>query len=199
MSLGKPFSLYLSQGHHRDSNSTIPNLTNMADWVTLTDDDILSGMTKRERDDFAGTSVSVGVPDRLVPILENMVAEIQGMIASRADNPKPPASDVIPAEFKRHAIAIVRWDVLTSIPGYAPSDSRKLAYENASTFFLRVSEGKIRPRAEVAENAPPATPTSGTWNSENKVVGRMNPTPKPGMQGGGTGRYANDNAPTDDT
>lgn len=169
----------------------------MAEWVTLTVDDILSGMTARERDDFAKTSVTVGVPDRLEPILGNMVAEIQGVIASRADNPSPPAEDVIPAEFKRHAIALVRWDILTSIPGYSPGDARKLAYENANTFFVKVSEGKIRPRAQVASGAPAATPTSGTWNSENKIVGRMNPTPKPGIQGGGSGRYANDDAPGD--
>jgi hypothetical protein len=169
----------------------------MAEWVTLTVDDVLAGMTVRERDDFAKSSVGVTVPDRLEPILENMVAEIQGMIASRADNPTPPASDVIPAEFKRHAISLVRWDLLTSIPGYTPGDARKLAYQDANAFFMKVSEGKIRPRAQVASGAPAATPNSGTWNSENKIVGRMNPTPKPGMQGGGSGRYANDDAPAD--
>lgn len=171
----------------------------MADWVPLTTDDILSGMTLREREDFAKTSVSTSVPDRLAPILENMVAEIQGMIASRADNPTPPSADVIPAEFKRHAIALVRWDILTGIPNYQPGEARKLAYEKADVFFLKVAEGKIRPRAQVAEDAAPATPTSGTWNSENKIVGRMNPTPRPGVQAGGSGRYANDDAPSDDT
>jgi hypothetical protein len=169
----------------------------MADWVTLTVDDILAGMTVREREDFAKTSVGVAVPDRLAPILENMVAEIQGMIASRADNPTPPDTDVIPAEFKRHAISIVRWDLLTSIPGYTPGEARKLAYTDANTFFLKVSEGKIRPRAQAAVDAPASTPTSGTWSSENKIVGRMNPTPRPGAQGGGSGRYANDDAPQD--
>lgn len=170
----------------------------MATWVTLTEDDVLSGMTVRERDDFAKASVGATVTDRLLPILADMVAEIQGMIASRADNPVPPGEDVIPAEFKARAVSVVRWKVLISIPGYQPGEARKLDYEKADAFFLKVAEGKIRPRAEVAPDAPAATPTSGTWNSENKVVGRMNPTPKPGVQGGGTGRYANDDAPLDD-
>jgi|JFJP01.1.fsa_nt_gi hypothetical protein len=171
----------------------------MATWVTLTEDDILSGMTKRERDDFASTSVGVTLTDRLTPILTDLVAEIQGMIASRADNPTPPAESVIPAEFKARAVSIARWRVLISIPGYQPGEARKLDYEKADAFFLQVAQGKIRPRAEVVPNAPAAVPTSGTWNSENKIVGRMNPTPKPGAQSGGAGRYANDDAPADDT
>lgn len=173
--------------------------TIMATWVTLTEDDVLSGMTQRERDDFAKTSVGATVTDRLVPILTDLVAEIQGMIASRADNPTPPSEDVIPSEFKARAVSLARWRVLITIPGYAPGEARKLDYEKADAFFTRVAEGKIRPRAEVAEDAPAGTPPSGSWNSENKIVGRMNPTPKPGVQGGGSGRYANDDAPSDDT
>jgi len=171
----------------------------MATWVTLTEDDVLSGMTQRERDDFAKASVGTAVTDRLVPILADLVAEIQGMIASRADNPTPPAEDVIPSEFKARAVSLARWRVLITIPGYSPNDARKLDYEKADAFFMQVAQGKIRPRAEAAVDAPARIPTSGTWNSENKIVGRMNPTPKPGVQGGGSGRYANDSAPEDDT
>ncbi|MDP3851968.1 MAG: hypothetical protein Q8Q59_15810 [Luteolibacter sp.] len=167
----------------------------MATWVTLTEDDVLSGMTQRERDDFAKTSVGTTVTDRILPILADLVAEIQGTIASRADNPPPPAEDVIPSEFKARAVSIARWRVLISIPGYQPNEARKLDFEKADTFFMQVAEGKRRPRAEVAEDAPAPTPSAGRWNSENKFVGRMNPTPKPGPQG--TGRYANDDAPAD--
>lgn len=167
----------------------------MATWVTLTEDDILSGMTLRERDDFAKTSVGTTVTDRIIPLLADLTAEIQGMIASRADNPTPPSELVIPAEFKARAVSVARWRVLISIPGYQPGDARKLDYEKADAYFMQVAQGKIRPRAEAVPNAAAATPTSGTWNSENKFVGRMNPTPKPGPQG--TGRYANDDAPAD--
>lgn len=167
----------------------------MATWTPLTEADVLSGMTQRERDDFAKTSVGVTVTDRLLPILTDLVAEIQGMIASRADNPVPPSDSVIPAEFKARAISLARWRVLITIPGYEPNDARKLDYEKADAFFLQVAQGKIRPRAEVAAEAPAAVPSSGTWNSENKFLGRMNPTPRPGPQQ--AGRYANDDSPSD--
>lgn len=167
----------------------------MADWVTLTEDDVLSGMTQRERDDFAKTSVGLSVTDRLGQIMDDLVAEIQGMIGSRADNPQPPSASVIPAEFKARAVSIARWRVLITIPGYQPGDARKLDYEKADAFFMQVAAGKIRPRAEVAVDAPASVPTGGTWNSENKFLGRMNPVPRPGPSS--AGRYSNTDAPSD--
>lgn len=167
----------------------------MATWVTLTEDDVLSGMTQRERDDFAKTSVGVTVTDRLTRVLSDLVAEIQGMIGSRADNPVPPSGTVIPAEFKARAVSIARWRVLITIPGYQPGDARKLDYEKADAFFMQVAAGKIRPRAELPVDAAPPVPSGGTWNSENKFTGRMNPVPRPGPEAGG--RYANEDAPND--
>lgn len=170
----------------------------MANWVTLTEEDVLSGMTLKEREDFAKTSVGSTVTDRIIPILADLVAEIQGFIGSRADNPTPPSSTVIPSEFKARAVSISRWRVLISIPGYQPNDARKLDYENAELFFMRVAEGKIRPRQEAQVGTAAATPPGGAWNSENKITGRMHPTPRPGSQsGGGSGNYANPDAPAD--
>lgn len=166
----------------------------MSNWATLTEDDVLSGLTKKERDDFAKTSVDSDVPDRLVPIISQLIDEINGMIASRADNPTPPAAGQIPKGFKARAVSIARWRVLVSIPGYQPGASRKLDYENAEAFFLRVAEGKIRPAADRAEDAPAPTKSTGAWNSENRILGRMHPTPPPAGSADG---YANESAPAD--
>ena len=163
-------------------------------WVALTVDDVLSGMTEKERNDFAKTSVAVTVPDRLAPVLTDLVQEIQGMIASRADNPVPPSATVIPAEFKARAVSMARWRVLTSIPGYQPGDSRKLDYEKADAFFMQVAKGAIRPRAEAAVGATPATPSAGRWNANNRINGRMHPTPPPA---GAAEDYANPDSPAD--
>jgi phage gp36-like protein len=166
----------------------------MATWVTLTVNDVLSGMTLAERDSFAKTSVGVSVPDRVAPILTDLVAEIQGMIASRADNPVPPSASVIPAEFKARAVSIARWRLLITIPNYQPGDSRKLDYENAEAFFMKVAEGKIRPRAEAVSGAAAPVASQGRWNSENRLRGRMNPTPPPA---GAATDYANPDSPAD--
>ena len=46
---------------------------------------------------------------------------------------------------------------------------------------------------------PPAgtVTTTGNWNSQNKVVGRMHPVPRPGTQTQGGAGYANPDGPTD--
>lgn len=166
----------------------------MATWTTLTVNDVLSGMTARERQDFATTSVGAAVPDRVSPILTDLTAEIQGMIASRADNPAAPSGSVIPAEFKARAVSIARWRLLITIPGYQPGEARKLDYEKAEAYFLMVAQGKIRPRPEAVPGTPAAVASQGRWNSNNKILGRTHPTPPPG---GNPGDYANPASPED--
>lgn len=142
----------------------------MAAWVTLTEEDVLSGMTLRERDDFAKTSVGATVTDRMVPILSNMVAEIRGNIGSHSGNTLSADADLIPSEFKRHAVALVRWDILTSIPGYNPDNARRAAYEAANAYFSKVAEGKIRPAA--ADDAVPAESSNETPAPSPKINAR---------------------------
>ena len=127
-------------------------------WCLLIEDDVLSGMTQRERDDFARTASGVAVTDRLIPILADLVAEIRGYITTWSPNTISADATKIPPSFKAKAIAIARWRVLTSIPGYQPGDARKLEYEKADSFFLSVAKGAIRP--EPADDAiTTATPS----------------------------------------
>lgn len=125
----------------------------MAQWVELTEDDILSALTQRERDDFAKTSPGTNVSDRLIPILDDLVAEVRGYITTWSPNTISASFGKIPASFKAKAIAIARWRLLTSIPGYQPGEARKLEYEKADSFFLSVAKGTIRP--EPADDAIP--------------------------------------------
>ncbi|MEI6655350.1 MAG: hypothetical protein WCP45_11320 [Verrucomicrobiota bacterium] len=120
-------------------------------WITLTEDDILSGMTQRERDDFAKTSSASTVPDRLLPILSDLIAEIRGYIVTWAPNTISADTTLIPPSFKAKAVALARWRMLASIPGYQPGEARKLEYEKADAFFLSVAKGAIRP--EPADDA----------------------------------------------
>ena len=120
-------------------------------WTTLTTTDILSSMTTREREDFGKTSVAVAVPDRVLPILSDLTAEIRGYITTWSPNTISADTTLIPPSFKAKALAIARWRVLITIPGYQPGDARKLEYEKADAFFLSVAKGTIRP--EPADDA----------------------------------------------
>lgn len=166
----------------------------MSNWAELTEAEILSGLTEKERESFAKASVGLTVPDRLAPIIRQLIDEIHGYIGSRADNPAPPSASVIPKAFMARAASLARWRVLISVPGYQPGDARKLDYENAEAFFLKVAKGEIRPPADRPADAPAPTKSTGAWNSENKILGRMHPTPPPAGTPAG---YANENSPAD--
>lgn len=129
-------------------------MSNLTPWVRLSADDLLSSMTQRERDDFGKTSVNTGVPDRVYPILEDLTSEIRGYIGSHAGNTLSADQTLIPCEFKAKALAIARWRILVTIPGYQPGEARKLEYEKADTFFNNVAKGTITPRP-----APDAEPS----------------------------------------
>jgi hypothetical protein len=81
------------------------------------------------------------------------VQEIRGYIGSHSTNTLSADPLRIPSEFKGKALAIARWNVLTSIPGYTPGKARELSYEKADAFFTAVAKGTIRPRP-----APDAEP-----------------------------------------
>ena len=120
-------------------------------WTPLTTDDLLSSITVHERDDFAQTSTTAGVPDRVIPLLEDLVTEIRGYIATWSPNTLSADPTLIPPSFKAKAVSIARWRLLITVPGYNPGDARKMDFEKADAFFTKVAEGKIRP--EPADDA----------------------------------------------
>lgn len=147
------------------------------EWKPLTEDDALSAMTKKERDDFATTSVdNASVSDRLQPILDDLVAEIRGYISTWSPNTLSADATLIPPGFKSNALAIARWRLLTTIPGYSPGSSREKDYDNAVSFFKQVAAGTIRPQpADDAEaNDTPSENPSGVQiiNSPGSRTGR---------------------------
>jgi hypothetical protein len=124
-------------------------------WVGLSADSLLSAMTDREIEDFGKVSAKVSVPDRVTPILADLVNEIRGYIGSHSRNTLSADPLLIPSEFVAKAMAIARWRVLTSIPGYKPGDARKDEYDKADAFFTSVAKGTIRPRPAPDAEANP--------------------------------------------
>lgn len=136
-------------------------MANLQPWVNLTAEDLLGTMTSRERTGFGTVSSTNAVPDRVMPILIDLVAEIRGYIGSHARNTLSADADLIPGEFKAKALAIARWRVLTTLPKYDPGDARKDEYDKADAFFTSVAKGNIRPRpAPDAEENPVPEMTS---------------------------------------
>lgn len=123
-------------------------------WVPLTINDVLSSMTANEREKFSKANTDVAVPDRIVPILSDLVSEIRGYIATCEPNSLSANPDYIPPSFKARALSIARWRVLITIPGYSPGDDRKEDWKKAEDYFLLVAKCQIRP--EAADDAVPS-------------------------------------------
>ena len=122
-------------------------------WVSITIDNVLSSITENEREKFSKVSTTQAVPDRIVPIIADMVAEIRGYIATWHPNTLSADPVLIPPSMRARALAVIRWRLLLTIPGYSPGDERKLEFEKADSYFLLVAKGTIRP--EPADDAVP--------------------------------------------
>lgn len=130
-------------------------MSNLIPWVALTADDLLSSMTVKERDDLGKVSTDLSVPDRVIPILRDLVNEIRGYIGSSSQNTLSGDPLLIPSEFVAKAMAIARYRVIATLPtGYKAEGPRKDEYEKADAFFVSVAKGTIRPRP-----APDAVPS----------------------------------------
>lgn len=126
----------------------------MSTWVTLTENDVLSGMAKKERDDFAKASVGETVTDRLIPIIANFSNEIRGYVQTHAPGAVSATPGTIPPEFVDRAVDYIRFKLLITISGYQPGDARTKAYEKAEAYFLSVAKGSIVPAKADDAQAP---------------------------------------------
>ena len=116
-------------------------------WITLSADDLLTTMTGSEREDFGRADGTVSVDDRVPQILADVSSEIRDYIGSneqtRTGLDRDPAK--IPPSMRAQALALARYRLLLTVPGYNPGEGRKAEYDAAQAYFLNVARGVIRP------------------------------------------------------
>ena len=160
-------------------------------WTTLTTDELLQEFNAREQaalDAIKGDAALAGILDRAV-------AEFRSAIT--AGGYTVGDEGTLPDGLKSLCIALARWRFLVSVGKNEAlqTKERKDAHDRALTILDKI----------VAQDYAVESPTttggrSGSWNSENKLVMRTHPVPRPGDQYSGTsGAYANDDAPADAT
>jgi hypothetical protein len=130
--------------------------------------------------------------DNLPNVLARAVMRVRGAIAAGGYALGPDGT--IPDQVRDSVIAFTRWKLLLSLPEVNESmlsKSRKADYDDACKRFEAISQQKER--IESPDGAPAEAP-SGNWNSENKLVGRAHPVPRPSTQAPNTSQsppYAN--------
>lgn len=135
-----------------------------------------------------------GSTDIKSTILTNVIREFVGAI--RAGGYEVVDDDTIPDLVRNHVINRTRWLWLVEFPQLKifQTPEREKLNQAAEDALAKISN------RELNVEPPTAVTASGNWNSENKIVGRTHPIPRPGTQyqGNETG-YANPDAPADST
>jgi hypothetical protein len=138
---GGSFSpLETSQGHHRDlKDRRREDRREETMWREITEADVLGAMNAAETAAYQAAVTGDG-QDPLADITAQVVQECRAHIADHATNTLA-AGDTLPERVIYHAVALIRFRMLTRID-IEVSEDRRREQRDAVEFFRRVSEGK---------------------------------------------------------
>lgn len=130
------------------------------------------------------SSIGAEIATAVVAEFRDAIAAVGGTVGS---------SGTVPDLVRIHAINRIRWLWLCEFPSLKSfqTEDRKALNESAEQMLKDILGRKVSiPDASAGVNSP-----AGSWNSDNKLLGRTSPHPRPGPQG--TDDYANPDAPQD--
>jgi hypothetical protein len=172
-------------------------------WEILTTEDVLSEFTVAEASalrTLQGSGSGSGLPFANIDIIvAHAIDEVRGFILAGGYDLDPAIDDdprTIPIGLFEDAIAIARWRVLIAVPSFRQlqTDERKQAFEDAIKKLMLIAAQQFN----VEPPVPDANPRTGNWNSENKLIMRTHPIPRPATQfTPQINTYANPDAPAD--
>lgn len=128
-------------------------------------------------------------------ILASVVREFVGTM--QASGYPVATDDTIPDAVRIHVINRTRWLWLCEFPSLAQwqTEAREKLNTEAQEILRLISQ-----RAFNVEAPTDASTPSANWNSENKLLMRTHPAPRPGVQNqAATNQYANPDGPEDET
>lgn len=142
-------------------------------WSAINEADVLKEFTPQEQ-----TSISAiqGATTSLAAIVSEAAAAARDYIAS-GDHEVDATAGTVPAMLRPDVIAIARWRWLISVPSLKALQTaeRKAAYERGEERLDKVAQGDLK----VPGSTAGTNPSSGTWNSENRLDMRTTPTARP--------------------
>lgn len=156
-------------------------------WTTLDTSELLQEFNSRE---LAALDAIKGQAD-LAGILDRAVAEFRGAII--AGGYTLGDEGTLPDGLKSACIALARWRFLVSVGKNEAlqTKERQAAHDRATTLLDKISAQEY-----AVESPSTGAVRTGSWNSENKILMRGHPSPRPGPPAA-TDDYANSDAPQD--
>ena len=134
-------------------------------WIELTEAHLGERLAAAEL--AALQTAATGTFGNTVPdVLASVVAEVRGRVAACARNSLGP-DGTIPDELKATALAIVRWRVLSRLPGMKAlqDEARRTEYNDAVALLAAVAKGEfaiMQPTAPIEADTGATTPSIGT-------------------------------------
>ncbi len=169
-------------------------------WEVFTTEDVLNQFTIQEAAairTLQGSGSGSGPPflnldEKTVHIID----EVRGYIVAGGYAVDQVFDNTLPIGLFEDAISIARWRYLISVPSLKQlqTEERRLAFEAAMKKLMAIAEQKFFVQPPV----PSASSRDGNWNSENKILMRNHPPPRPATQfTPQINTYANPDAPAD--
>jgi hypothetical protein len=169
-------------------------------WEILTTEDVLSEFTLAEAAalrTLQGSGSGSGLPFANIDlIVAHAIDEVRGFIAAGGYTVDPILDNSIPVGLFEDGIALARWRVLIAVPALKQlqTQERKEAFDEALKKLMLIAAQQF----SVESPTPDANPKTGNWNSENKLIMRTHPIPRPATQfTPQINTYANPDAPAD--
>ncbi len=140
-------------------------------WREITEDDTRSALSAPELSAYRAAATASG-QDVLAQITAQVVQECRAHIADCPHNKLAPGN-TLPERAHYHALALIRFRMLTRVPGQEIDEARKIEQRDAVAFFRRAAECKVdieQPEGAV-ENTGGA-PMIGTIQTRPTIASR---------------------------
>ncbi len=153
-------------------------------WAVLNTEDVLSEFTLQEAAalrTLQGSGSGSGLPfTNIDTIVAHVIDAVRGFIIAGGYAVDPAFDNTLPLGLFQDAIAIARWRVLIATPllKQLQTEDRRQACEDALKKLGLIAEQKFAPEPIPGDT----TARGGNWNSENKLIMRNHPIPRPGAQ-----------------
>jgi len=151
----------------------------MARWIAISEDKVKTGKNSVVLDAVRAKAAANGDADPLPDMIEDVTAMLRTAVQS--GNTLDEDETKIPAGLIEMGVRLIVGALYSYIELPRSTDDAAQAKADQS-FINRIIDKRLRFPAADDPDATQPNPNKGNWNSENKIVMRTHPVPRPGAQ-----------------
>jgi hypothetical protein len=165
----------------------------MSNWTLITPDDLKAAGYGLVVD--SAQTISTGSVDPVLDAIATAVARVRRAVSAANALDVNPAK--VPMSLKGLVVRMAFFALMERLELPLNEDQRTTRKEDMSD-LNRLTDHKLTVEAPDTADTTVVPQNRGTWGGENKVIGRMHPTPRPAVQfPANDNGYANPDGPAD--